>query len=259
MKKFWNWVKNEAGRTLRLDGIIASDSWGDDAVTPKAFRADLFDGSGPVTVWINSPGGDLFAGTQIYNMLAEYSERERTAGALTQAADLPPGADLPPVTVKIDALAASAASVLAMAGDAILISRVGIIMIHNPSTFAWGDSEEMRKAKACLDELKEALINAYETRTGLSRPVISRMMDEETWMDARKAVDLGFADGILGPPQEGPADVWGAGLSYSSRAAARALYGKIIKERSAPAAGGRPAAGSARIAALEKRLALIPR
>ena len=133
-------------------------------------------GKGDITVWINSPGGDCVAAAQIYNMLMDY-----------------PGN----VTVKIDGIAASAASVIAMAGTKVLISPVGMLMIHNPATLAWGDSGEMQKAIEMLGSVKDSIINAYEIKTGLSRTKLSHMMDAETWMDAGKAVELGFADGIL--------------------------------------------------------------
>ena len=144
MKRFWQWVRDETAldaRTLYLDGVIAEDSWFEDDVTPAAFKADLVAGSGPIIIWINSPGGDCVAAAQIYNMLMEY-----------------PG----DVTVKIDGIAASAASVVAMAGTRVHMSPTSLMMIHNPLTVAMGDSEEMRKAIQLLDEVKESIINAYE-------------------------------------------------------------------------------------------------
>jgi ATP-dependent Clp protease protease subunit len=131
---------------------------------------------GDISVWINSPGGDVFAASQIYNMLKEYKGK---------------------VTVKVDGLAASAASVIAMAGDEILMSPVAMLMIHNPSTLIWGEEADMVKAKEMLAEVKESIINAYELKTSLSRNKISKMMDMETWMSAKKAVELGFADKVL--------------------------------------------------------------
>lgn len=181
--RFWKWVVNESpgegkpgNRTLYLDGTIASESWLDDDITPELFKEELFSGSGPITVWINSPGGDCIAASQIYTMLMDYPSD---------------------VTVKIDGIAASAASVIAMAGTEVLMSPTAMVMIHNPATIAAGDHGEMQKAIEMLDEVKESIINAYEIKTGLSRARISHMMDQETWMNARKAVDLGFADGIL--------------------------------------------------------------
>lgn len=181
MNKFWNW-KNETtdegaqSRTLFLYGTIAEESWFDDDVTPSAFRSELESGEGDITVWINSPGGDCVAAAQIYNMLMDYKGS---------------------VTVKIDGIAASAASVIAMAGTTVLVSPVSMLMIHNPATIAFGDSAEMKRASAMLDEVKESIINAYEIKTGMSRKELARLMDAETWMDARSALELGFADGML--------------------------------------------------------------
>lgn len=163
-------------RTLFLNGTIAEESWFDDDITPQLFKDELCSGSGDITVWINSPGGDCVAAAQIYNMLMDY-----------------PGN----VTVKIDGIAASAASVIAMAGTKVMVSPVSMLMIHNPATVAFGDSTEIQKAISMLDEVKESIINAYEIKTGLSRAKLSRLMDAETWMDAHSAVELGFADEIL--------------------------------------------------------------
>lgn len=177
MNKFWNWVRNsDESRTLYLNGTIAEESWFDDDVTPAAFKAELLSGEGDITVWINSPGGDCVAASQIYSMLMDYK------GA---------------VTVKIDGIAASAASVIAMAGTTVLMAPTALMMVHNPLTVAIGDSEEMKKAIAMLDEVKESIINAYEIKTGLSRAKLSHLMDAETWMDATKAMELGFADEIM--------------------------------------------------------------
>lgn len=101
------------------------------------------------------------------------------------------------VTVKIDGIAASAASVIAMAGDTVLMSPVAMLMIHNPATVAMGDHAEMQKAIDMLDEVKESIINAYVLKTGQSRAKLSHLMDAETWMDANTALELGFADGII--------------------------------------------------------------
>ena len=177
MAKFWNWAKDETGeRILRIDGAIGDSTWYGDEITPKTFRAELNSGEGDISVWINSNGGDVFAAAEIYNMLKDYRGK---------------------VTVKIDAMAASAASVIAMAGDTIEISPVGMMMIHNPWTFAEGDSAELKTAARMLDEVKESIINAYELKTKLPREKISKLMDAETHMNAHKAVELGFADKIL--------------------------------------------------------------
>ena len=176
MRKFWNFSNVDNQRELRLEGAIADETWWADDVTPAAFREELYSGTGDIILWLNSPGGDVFAAAQIYNMLKEYPHK---------------------VTVKIDGLAASAASVIAMAGDEVLMSPVSYLIIHNPATVAIGDSEEMLRAKAMLDEIKEGIINAYELKTKLSRDEISRMMSEETTFNAKSAVLFGFADGIL--------------------------------------------------------------
>ena len=161
---------------LELYGTIAEVSWFDDDVTPQMFRDELFAGNGPVTVWINSPGGDCIAASQIYSMLMDYEGE---------------------ITVKIDGIAASAASVIAMAGTTVLMAPTALIMIHNPMTGAFGNHADMEKAIEMLDEVKESIINAYEIKTGLSRSKLSHLMDAETWMNANKAVELGFADDIL--------------------------------------------------------------
>ena len=194
-------------RTLFLNGTIAEDSWFNDDVTPKLFREELMAGSGDITVWLNSPGGDCVAAAQIYNMLMDYKGS---------------------VTVKIDGIAASAASVIAMAGTKVLMSPVSTIFIHNPMTVAFGDSDEMQKAIEMLHEVKESIINAYEIKTGLSRAKLSRLMDAETWMDANKAVELGFADGIL-QREEQAADIATptASMMYSRVNVVNALMEKI--------------------------------
>ena len=182
MNKFWNWTKNETTgeRTLRLDGVICDDdflAWLYDGVSAKAFREELNSGEGDITVWIHSEGGDCFAAAAIYNALREYRGK---------------------VTIRIDAVAASAASVIAMAGDSVEISPVGMIIIHNPWTGTVGDAEELKTVASQLDSVKENVINAYELKTHLSRTKLAKMMDEETFIHARKAIELGFADKIIG-------------------------------------------------------------
>ena len=204
MKKFWNWTNQAPTETepeqriLTLNGTIAEESWFDDDITPQLFREELNAGSGDITVWINSPGGDCVAAAQIYNMLMDYRGS---------------------VTVKIDGIAASAASVIAMAGTRVLVSPVSMLMIHNPATIASGDAAEMQKAIAMLDEVKESIINAYEIKTGMSRAKLSHLMDAETWMDAHTAVDLGFADEIMTRPEVTGAENHVTGPMLFSRAA----------------------------------------
>lgn len=188
-KKFWEW-KNQADegleRVLELYGTIAETSWFDDDVTPKMFHDELFAGKGPVTVWLNSPGGDCIAASQIYTMLMDYKDD---------------------VTIKIDGIAASAASVIAMAGTTVLMAPTALMMIHNPMTMAYGNHADMEKAIEMLDEVKESIINAYEIRTGMSRAKLSHLMDSETWMNAGKAIELGFADDILTDTKKDTADI----------------------------------------------------
>lgn len=184
MKRFWNWIPPETTnpdtqedvRVLRINGAIAEESWLDDDVTPAVFESELNAGSGPVTVWLNSPGGDVVAAARIYNMLLDY-----------------PGT----VTVNIDGIAASAASVIAMAASHVAMSPVSMLMIHNPATLAMGDKTELSRALDMLESVKDSIINAYQLKTGLSRAKLSKLMDAETWMDATAAIELGFADELL--------------------------------------------------------------
>ncbi len=178
MKKFWNFVTNEDTDETELlfNGPISEDTWFGDEVTPALFRDELSKVKGDLTVWLNSPGGDVFAASQIYTMLRNHKGK---------------------VTVKINALAASAASVVAMAGDETLIAPTAMLMIHDPACYAAGNKADMEKAIELLEEVKESIINAYEEKCHLSRAKIAKMMSEETWLNARKALQLGFVDGIL--------------------------------------------------------------
>ena len=208
-RKFWKWT-NQAGespsaeRVLELYGTIAEESWFDDDVTPQMFKDELFAGNGPVTIWINSPGGDCIAASQIYSMLMDYKGS---------------------VTVKIDGIAASAASVIAMAGTEVLMAPTALLMIHNPATAAFGDHTEMQKAIEMLEEVKESIINAYEIKTGLSRSKLSHYMDSETWMNAKKAIELGFADGILTDTKKPASD--DAAFAFSGKEVAQNLLNKM--------------------------------
>ena len=240
-RKFWNWIKNqdESGsemRTLFLNGEISDETWYGDEVTPKLFRDELDAGKGPISVWINSPGGDVFAAAQIYNMLMDYPYD---------------------VTVKIDGLAASAASVIAMAGTTVEMSPVAMMMIHNPATVAIGDSEEMKKAIKMLDEVKESIMNAYEIKSGQSRDKISKLMDAESWFNAKKAVELGFADKILFADGQEDNDVgvaigdeMTAPVMFSRQAVTNSMLSKLIPPK-------KPAEKRTPADQLEKRLRLL--
>ena len=211
-RKFWNWVRNDNDeRILMLNGEISNETWFGDEITPKEFRGELNSGQGKVTVWINSPGGDCFAAAQIYNMLMEYSG---------------------PVDVHIDGIAASAASVIAMAGNHVAISPVGMMMIHNPATVSIGDEWEMKKAMDMLSEVKESIINAYELKTGLPRKQLSNMMNAESWMNAKKALELGFADSILYDGVD--EDQEPEGMIFSRAAVTNSLLSKLKAQMPEP-------------------------
>ena len=218
MKKFWIFNTAEDGEcTLRLEGEIASESWWGDEVTPKMFMAELAAFAGrDITVWINSIGGDVVAASQIYTALKEHSGT---------------------VTVKVDGLAASAASVIAMAGDFVFMSPTSLLMIHDPLTIAWGNAEDFKQCIEVLNECKESIINAYVLKTGLSRAKIARLMSDETWMNAKKAVELGFADKVLygdtGEPEDGTLT---DSFLYGRRVVFNSLLAKFPKETPPPAA-----------------------
>ncbi len=189
-----------------LNGVIAEDSWFGDEVTPAAFRDELYAEDGNIVVQICSPGGDCFAAAQIYSMLVDY-----------------PGK----VTVRIDGLAASAASVIAMAGDEVQMYPTSLLMVHNPATMAAGDHNEMERAIAMLAEVKESIVNAYAAKTKLARAKISHLMEAESYLSAYKAVELGFADTIL--QREGAEDAEEADVSmlFSRRAVSNAIINKL--------------------------------
>ena len=170
------------------------------------FKDELFSGTGPVTIWINSPGGDCIAASQIYSMLMDYKGS---------------------VTVKIDGIAASAASVIAMAGTKVLMAPTALMMIHNPATAAFGDHVDMKKAIEMLDEVKESIINAYEIKTSLSHTQLSHMMDETTWMNAKKAIELGFADDLL---TDEKLTAEPEAYAFSSKAVENALINRISEK-----------------------------
>ncbi|MBV1758015.1 MAG: Clp protease ClpP [Dethiosulfatibacter sp.] len=230
MKRFWNWAQDEntGVRTLYLDGVIAEDSWFDDDVTPKAFKTDLTAGEGDIVIWLNSPGGDCIAASQIYSMLMDYKGT---------------------VTVKIDGIAASAASVIAMAGTTVLMAPTALMMVHNPLTVAIGDSEEMKKAINMLSEVKESIINAYEIKTGQSRTKLSHLMDAETWLNAKKAIELGFADSLM-EDEKKRKQTENITYAFSRRAVTNSLLDKV-NPKLEKENNGTP------VESLEKRLSLI--
>ncbi len=177
MQKFWNWIHDDSGgRVLRLEGPIDSESYWGNEITPQDFRDELYAEDSDLTIWLNSPGGNVFCAAEIYTMIRGYPHN---------------------VTVRIASIAASAASVIAMAGNTVQMSPTALLFVHDPSTIAMGNAKDMEKAIATLNEIKESIINAYAAKTGLSRNRISKLMSDETWINAKKAVELGFADEIL--------------------------------------------------------------
>ena len=233
-KKFWNWVRDETTneRTLYLDGVISEDTWWGDEITPAMFKSELFADKGDITIWLNSPGGDCIAASQIYAMLMDYPHN---------------------VTVKIDGIAASAASVVAMAGTSVLMAPTALMMVHNPLTIAIGDSEEMQKAIDMLAEVKESIINAYQIKTSQSRVKISHWMDAETWMNANKAMELGFADGVLEDNKRQQATPT---YAFSRRAVTNSLLDKV-KPKAIPEPSKPNEPQGIPVESLEKRLNLI--
>ena len=186
------------------------------------FHDELFAGKGPVTVWLNSPGGDCIAASQIYTMLMDYKDD---------------------VTVKIDGIAASAASVIAMAGTRVLMAPTALMMIHNPMTMAYGNQADMEKAIEMLDEVKESIMNAYEIKTSLSRAKLSHLMDSETWMNAYKAIELGFADDILKDSKKDAADI--PAYAFSGKETETRLMNKLTAHYKPKGKGMTPAQAAA--------------
>ena len=209
MNKFWNWIRDDGGgRVLRLEGPIDNESFWGTEITPQDFRDELEAEKGDVTVWINSPGGNVFAAAEIYTMLKEYKGE---------------------VTVKIASIAASAASVIAMAGSKVLMSPTALLMIHDPSTIAMGNTKDMEKAIETLNEVKESIINAYQIKTGQSRTKLSHLMDSETWMNAWKAKELGFCDEVMFAEGDAQPDTQNvSGFSFARKTAAACLMNRVM-------------------------------
>ena len=221
MKRFWNWSGPQNQRVLTINGTIAEDSWGDDEVTPQVFQDELNQGKGPIDIWLNSPGGDCVAASRIYTMLMNYPDD---------------------VNVKIDGIAASAASVIAMAGTKVSMAPTAMIMIHNPLTIVGGQKEDLDQAVQMLTETKESIINAYELKTNLPREKISSMMDDETWMNVNKAIELGFADNMLGQDKD-VTDCY----SYSDKQSELVLLNKLKPQTKS----------NISVKSLQKRLSLL--
>lgn len=234
MNKFWNFTSTDTENesVLKIDGYIAEYSWFDDDVTPKQFAAELGKCKGGLTVWINSGGGDCFAASAIYTMLQEYKKTGK-------------------VSVKIDGLAASAASVIAMAGDTVHMSPTAMMMIHNPASFVFGDVSDLEHGIEMLNEVKESIINSYVLKTRLSRNEISKLMDAETWFNAKKAVEMGFVDGILYGDEKAvdKAEPYMWNRASAALATVNAMKNKLPKKTEPPK--------GVSIETLEKRLSLL--
>lgn len=175
MKKFWNFINKGKTGELMLYGEISSVTWYGDEVTPKNFKADL-DALGDIdtlNIYINSPGGDVFAGQSIYSMLTRHKAKK---------------------VVYVDGLAASISSVIAMAGDVIKMPKNAMMMIHNAWTIAAGNKDDLRKIAEDMEKIDETIVGVYAAKTGKSEEDIKALMDAETWMGADEAVELGFAD-----------------------------------------------------------------
>ena len=170
---------------LDIEGeIVAEECWlSEGCCLARDFREAL-DGVGNVTVRINSPGGDVMAGAEIYSALREHTMNGKGR-----------------VRVVVTAIAASAASVIAMAGDEILMYPTSYMMIHNPWSMAVGNAKTLRQVAKTLDEIAQGIINAYQHRTGKSRDELKRMLEAETYMSAGTCVEEGFADRIIGWPE----------------------------------------------------------
>ncbi|EGW39170.1 head maturation protease, ClpP-related [Desulfosporosinus sp. OT] len=187
---FWNFVnnpENDEEVELRIEGdiVCADDAWlyewfGIPVASKNAFRSELAKHKGKnIVLWIDSDGGDVFAATGMYNALMEHKK------------------DGAKITSKIDGRAMSAATIPPMAADERLVSPGSLCMVHNPLTGVRGYASDLRKTADVLDEVKEAIMNAYQLGTGRSRDEISQMMDNETYMSARTAINEGFATGML--------------------------------------------------------------
>lgn len=190
-RKFWNFVPPEGEQEpeLHIDGEIIMEQgmlekiFGIEQQTALDIEKELQKyESQNITVWINSPGGEVIAASKIYTALKNHKGK---------------------VTVKIDGSAISAASVIAMAGDEVWMSPTSIMMIHNPATYAEGEVKDFEKVITLLQEAKETIMNAYQLKTGKSREELSELMNLEKWMSPQEAKKLGFCDGILFTEGEG--------------------------------------------------------
>lgn len=176
--KWWD-IRNQGNGTadVKIYGIIADEKWYEEDVTPNEFQQEL-DALGEISqlnVFINSPGGGVFAGFTIYNILKRHSAKVRT---------------------QVDGIAASIASVIVQAGDERVMALNGMQMIHNPVACACGYAEDLRKIADVLDKIAEPIVASYTARTTVNAAKVKEMMAGETWMTASEAVAKGFADSV---------------------------------------------------------------
>lgn len=170
-------AKEDEERSISIYDVIGFDYWTGEGVTAKRIAGILRAlGGGPVTVNINSPGGDLFEGMAIYNLLREHKGE---------------------ITVKVIGLAASAASIIAMAGDTVQVARAGFLMIHNTWVMAVGNRNDLREIAETLEPFDRAMADIYAARTGGDAKAMGKLMDAETWIGGSDAVERGFADELL--------------------------------------------------------------
>ncbi len=181
-ERFWrllNAEESDSGEPeIEFYGYISEYSWFEDDISPKIFKDDLnkLGKDGPVTIRINSGGGDIFAASTIRSMIMDYPGR---------------------VTTRIDGLCASAATYVATAGDVVKMQDSAFFMIHDPSTIVWGTIEEIKSALDLLKKLKDGIIESYQSKTQLKHEDLAKMMSAETWMTAQEAKDYGFIDEII--------------------------------------------------------------
>jgi ATP-dependent Clp protease protease subunit len=204
----------EEERSISIFDVIGVDYWTGEGVTAKRIAGALRTlGKGPVTVHVNSPGGDMFEGLAIYNLLREH-----------------PGE----VTVKVLGLAASAASVIAMAGDTIQIARAGFLMVHNAWVMAVGNRHDLRDYADTLEPFDRAMADIYAARAGIELKAAQKLMDAETWIGGADAIEQGFADELL------PSDQVEKGEDKTSAASVRRVEAALR-------AAGMPAAEAKRV------------
>lgn len=219
-KRFWKWSNSveSVNSELILEGPISDVSWWGDEVTPQEFRDELSKHQSDLTVVLNSGGGDVFAGLAIYNALREFNHN---------------------VTIRVDGLAASIASVVAMAADKVIMAPGSMMMIHKPWMMVMGDINDLDKSKEILQGIEDSIIPIYVSRTGLEKSKIEEMLNAETWLTAEQAVDMGFADELIKAKEKATiSDAIKNALSgefaISMAATKKSLNDFIVKAENAP-------------------------